>query len=182
MDPELPWLERSPNFPAESSCMLIVHITRWKDVRVSCRDPTEIAHPALHHKWGLTCLWHLESHVESTASNVVDAWQFFNKVRNHNITVSNRKRDLNSHLNSRSVRIVILRLVYITELSLIHRHVSWIHEQTPGSNGHTQNQIEMRPISLALAKIPPRDPHHSEQVAWLPLGTSRDSLRQTSQV
>ena len=31
MDPEMPWLERSPNFPAEASCMLIVHMTRWKD-------------------------------------------------------------------------------------------------------------------------------------------------------
>ena len=37
MDPEMPWLERSPNFPALSSCMLIVHITRWKDVWVPCR-------------------------------------------------------------------------------------------------------------------------------------------------
>ena len=27
MDPEMPWLERSTNFPAEASCMLIVHIT-----------------------------------------------------------------------------------------------------------------------------------------------------------
>ena len=36
MDPEMPWLERSPNFPAEDSCMLIVHITRWKDVWVPC--------------------------------------------------------------------------------------------------------------------------------------------------
>ena len=32
MDPEMPWLERSTNLPAEASCMLIVHITRWKDV------------------------------------------------------------------------------------------------------------------------------------------------------
>ena len=29
----------------------------------------------------------------------------------------------------------------------------------------SQNQIEMRPISLALAPKPPRDPHHTEQVA-----------------
>ena len=46
----------------------------------------------------------------------------------------------------------------------------------------TQNQIQMRPISLALAPWPTRDPHHTEQVAWLPLGTSRDSLRQPSHV
>ena len=30
MDPEIPWLERSPNFPTEASCMLIVHL--WKVV------------------------------------------------------------------------------------------------------------------------------------------------------
>ena len=76
---------------------------------------------------GLTWHWHLESHVEFTASNVDNAWQFFNVVRNPNITVSNRKRDLNSNLISRSVRIVLPRLVYITELSLIPRQVSWRH-------------------------------------------------------
>ena len=38
MDPEMPWLERSPNFPAEDSCMLILHITRWEDVWVPWRD------------------------------------------------------------------------------------------------------------------------------------------------
>ena len=32
MYPEMPWLERSPNFPAEASCMIIVHITRWKEL------------------------------------------------------------------------------------------------------------------------------------------------------
>ena len=47
-------------------------------------------------RMGLTCLWQLESHVEFTASNFDDAWQFFNIVRNPNITVSNRKRDLDS--------------------------------------------------------------------------------------
>ena len=79
-------------------------------------------------KRGLTCLWQLESQVEFTASNVDDAWQFFfNIVRNPNITVSNRKRDLNSHFTSRSVRIVLPRLVYIPELSLIPRQVSWLH-------------------------------------------------------
>ena len=50
MDPEMPWLERSPNFPAESSCMLILHITRWNDVWVPCRDLTESPRPPLHHK------------------------------------------------------------------------------------------------------------------------------------
>ena len=56
MDPEMPWLERSPNFPAEASCMLIVHITWSKDVWVFCRDPRKS--PSLHiiSKMGLTCL------------------------------------------------------------------------------------------------------------------------------
>ena len=78
-------------------------------------------------KRDLTCLWQLESHVLFTASNFDDAWQFFNIVRKPNITVSNRKRDLNSHLTSRSVRIVLPRLVYIPKLSLIPRQVSWLN-------------------------------------------------------
>ena len=78
-------------------------------------------------KRGLTCLWQIESHVDFTAWNVDDAWQFFNIVRNPNITVSNRKRDINYHLNSRSVRIVLSRLVYIPELSVIPRQVTWLH-------------------------------------------------------
>ena len=78
-------------------------------------------------KRGLTCLWQLESHVEFTASNADDAWQFFNIVWNPNIIVSNRKRDLNSHLTSRTVRIVLPRLVYIHFVSLIARQVSWLH-------------------------------------------------------
>ena len=127
MDPDMPWLERSPNFPEEASCMLIVHITRWKNVWVPCRDPTESPRPPLHLKRGLTCLWQLENHTEFTASNVDHAWQFFNIVRNPNITVSNRKRDLKSHLTSKSVRIVLPRLGYIRELSLIPRQVPWLH-------------------------------------------------------
>ena len=78
-------------------------------------------------KMVLTCLWQLESHVEFIASNVDDAWKFFSIVRNPNITVSNRKTDLNSHLNSRSVRIVLPHLVYIPKLSLIPWQVSWLN-------------------------------------------------------
>ena len=37
---------------AEASCMLIVHITRWKDVWVPCRDPRKIPRPPLHLKNG----------------------------------------------------------------------------------------------------------------------------------
>ena len=78
-------------------------------------------------KWVLTCLWQLERHGEFTASNFDDAWHFFNTVRNPNITVSNRKRDRNSHLTSRSVRIVLPPIVYIPEMSLIPRQVFWLH-------------------------------------------------------
>ena len=87
-------------------------------------------------KIGLTCLWQIESHVEFTASNFDDAWQFFTIVRIPNITVSNRKRDLNSHLTSRSVCIFLPNLVYIPELSLIPRKVPDFNEQTRVSNGH----------------------------------------------
>ena len=78
-------------------------------------------------KRGLPSLWQLEIHVEFTASNFDDAWQFFNIVRNTNIILSNRKRDLNSQLTSRSVHIALPRLVYIPEMSLIPRQVSWLH-------------------------------------------------------
>ena len=87
-------------------------------------------------KMGLTCLWQKESHVDFTASDFDDAWQFFNIVKNPNITVSNRKRDLNSHFTSRSVCIFLPRLVYISELPLIPRQVPDFNEQTRVSNGH----------------------------------------------
>ena len=86
-------------------------------------------------KMGLTCLWKLESHVEFTASNCDDAWQFFNIASNPNITVSNRKRDVNAHLNSRSFCIFLPCLGYIPELSLIPRQVPDFNEQTRVSNG-----------------------------------------------
>ena len=87
----------------------------------------------------LTCLWQLESHVELTASNFDDARQFFNIVRNPNITVSNIKRDLNSHLTSRRVCIFLPRLVYIPELSLIPRQFPDFNEPTRVSNGHPRS-------------------------------------------
>ena len=99
-------------------------------------------------KRGLTCLWQLESHVEFTASNVDDAWQFFNIVRNPNITVSNRKRDLNTHLTSRSVRIVLPRLVYIPELSSYLDRCADFTEQTPVSNGHPCHNSRIYPRFL----------------------------------
>ena len=127
MDPEMPWLERSTNFPAEASCMIIVHIARWKDVWVPCRDPTESPRPPLHLRKGPNMPLITQSHVEFSAFNVDDACQFYNIVRNPNITVSNRKRDLNSHLTSRSICIVLPFIVYIPEVSLIPREVSWLH-------------------------------------------------------
>ena len=60
-------------------------------------------------------------------------WQFFNIVRNPNITVSNRKRDLDSPLTSRSVCIFRPRLVYIPELSLLPRQVPDFNEQCASS-------------------------------------------------
>ena len=99
-------------------------------------------------KMGLTRLLQLESHVEFTASKFEDACQFFNIVRNPNITVSNRKRDLNSHLTSRSVCISLPRLVYIPELSLIPRQVPDFNEQTRVSNGHPRCNSRIYPRFL----------------------------------
>ena len=104
-------------------------------------------------KMGLTCLWQLESHVGFTPSNFDDAWQFLNIVRNPNITVSNRKRDLNSHLTSRSVCIFMPCLVYIPELSLIHRQFPDFNEQTRVSNGHPRSNSRIyRRFLLQLEK------------------------------
>ena len=127
MDPEKPWLERSPNFPAEDSCMFIVHITRWKDVWVPYRDRTESPRPPHHLKKGPNMPLTTRKPRGVHCFNFDDAWKFFTIVRNPDITVSNRKRDVNSHLTSRSVRIVLPRLLYIPELSLIPRQVSWLH-------------------------------------------------------
>ena len=99
-------------------------------------------------KLGLTSLWQLESHVEFTASNFDDAWRYFSIVRNPNITVSNRKRDLNAHITSRSVWIFLPRLVYLPELSLIHRQVPDFNEQTRVSNGHPRCNSRIYPRSL----------------------------------
>ena len=61
-------------------------------------------------KRGLTSFGQLESHVDFTASNVDDAWQFLNIVRNPNITVSNRKWSSVSLLTSRSLCIFLRSL------------------------------------------------------------------------
>ena len=44
------------------------------------------------------------------------------------------------------------------------------------------NQLEMTTNSPALASQQCPIPHHTGQLAWLPLGNSRDSLRHPSQV
>ena len=44
------------------------------------------------------------------------------------------------------------------------------------------NQLEMTTNSPALASEQCTIPHHTGQLAWLPLGNSRDSLRHPSQV
>ena len=84
-----------------------------QDERMS-ESPVETLQKALGihliSKRGLTSLWHLKSHVEFTASNVDDSWQFLNIVRYPNITVSNRKWSSVSLLTSRSVRIVLRSL------------------------------------------------------------------------
>ena len=124
-------------------------------------------------KMGLTCLWRLESHVEFTASNFYDAWQFFNIVRNPNIPVSNRKRDLNFHLTSRSVCIFLPRLVYIPELSVILRQVPDFNEQTRVSNGHPRWNSRIYPSFLPhLEKTHETFPSLRDE-AWFPCNVSR---------
>ena len=115
-------------------------------------SPVEILWKALGlhfiSKRGLMCLSQLESHVAFTASNLDDAWQFFNIVRNPSITGSNRKRDLNSHLTSRSVRIVLPRLVYIPELSHIPRQVFSLHWTNSSFDVHLRCNSRIYPRFL----------------------------------
>ena len=47
---------------------------------------------------------------------------------------------------------------------------------------YSPNQLEMTTNSPALASEQCPIHHHTEQLAWLPLGISRDSLRHPSQV
>ena len=148
MDPEITWLERSPNLPADASCMLIIHITRWKDVWVPCRDPRKSRRPPLHLKNGPNMPLTTRKPSGVHCSNFDDAWQFFNIVRNPNITLSNRKRDLNSHLTSRSVCIFLPRLLYIPDLSHIPRQVPDFNEQTRVSNRHPRCNSRIYPRFL----------------------------------
>ena len=124
-------------------------------------------------KLGLTCLSQLESQVEFATSDFDDAWQFFNIDRNPNITVSNRKRDLNSHLTSRSVCIFLPCLVYIPEMSLIPRQVPDFNEQTRVSNGHPRCNSRIYPRFLPhLEKTHETFPSLRDE-AWFPCNVSR---------
>ena len=122
---------------------------------------------------GLTCLWQRESHVEFTASNFDDAWQFFNIVRNPNITVSNTKRYLDSHLTSRSICIFLPRLVYIPELSLIPRQDPDFNEQTKVSNGHPRCNSGIYPRFLPQLKKTHETFHSLRDEARFPCIVSR---------
>ena len=148
MDPEMPWLERSPNIPAEASCMLIVHITRWIDVWVPCRDPTESHRPSLHLKKGPNMPLTPRKPRGVHRFNVDDAWKFFNIVRNPNITVANRKRDLNSHLTSRSVCVVLPRRDYILSCPSYLDSGPDFTEQTPFSKGYPRLNSRIYPRFL----------------------------------
>ena len=47
---------------------------------------------------------------------------------------------------------------------------------------YTPNKLQMKPDSAALAPEPSHIPHHTGQVAEVPLGNSRDSMRHLSLV
>ena len=59
----------------------------------------------------ITSLWHLERHTEFIASKCDDGWLFLKMDRGPNIAVSNRKWNSVSCLTSRSVCIVLPRVV-----------------------------------------------------------------------
>ena len=173
MDPEMPCLkEVQISLQKFHACSSFIS----QDERMS-ESPVETLEKALGlhfiSKRGLNCLWQLESNVEFTASNVDDAWQFFNIDRYPNITLSNRKRDLNSHLTSRSVRIVLPCLVYIPELSLYLDRCPEFTEQTPVSNGHPRRNSRIYPRFLPqLEKTHETFPSLRDE-AWFTVTVSR---------
>ena len=95
------------------------------------KSPVESLEKAiiLHLFWteGLTSFWHIERCAEFIASKGDDAWLFVKIDRNTNINVPTNKGCLASRLTSSSVCIVLKSLVYIHELSVIPRQVSWLH-------------------------------------------------------
>ena len=63
MDPEMPWLERSTNFPAEASCMLIVHVTRREEHWCHLRNAKLIGVPQINSRWSTLPLHWIHSHL-----------------------------------------------------------------------------------------------------------------------
>ena len=114
-----------------------------QDERMS-ESPVETLQKALGFhfitKRGLTCIWKLESHVEFTASNVDDSWQFFNIVRNPNITVSKRKETWTpTYLPEAS----ILSCDFQCTLLSFASYLDWcpdFTEQSPVSKGHPRRK------------------------------------------
>ena len=154
--------------------MLIVHVTRWKDVWVPCRDPTESPRPPLHLKKGPNMPF---TSRKPRGVHCLKCWRcltIFYIVRNPNITVSNRKRDLNSHLISRSVWIFLPRLVYISELSLIPRQVPDFNEQTRLSNGHPRYNSRIYPKFLPQLEKTHETFHSLRDEARFPCIASRE--------
>ena len=82
----------------------------------------------------LTCLWQFKSHVEFTASNFDDARQFFNVVRNPNITVSNRKKRPELPLNFQ-------KRPYYPAMPRLH---SWVLPHTYTGVLTSMNRLEFR--------------------------------------
>ena len=144
----MPWLKRSSDFPAVAwmQAHLSSHIIKqwmillwriWKKTWV----PTSSGE-------GPHICWHFERHSEFNSSKVDDYWHFMKIDRNPNITMPTRKRDLNSHLTSRSVCIVLPSLVYISQVSVIPRQVSWIHWRNSSLNGHPHHKSRIYPRFL----------------------------------
>ena len=99
---------------AKFSCRGFMHSHRsyhkWKDVWVPCRDPTESPRSPPQLEKGPHIPLTIQEPRGFHCFKLDDAWQFWNIVRNHNITVSNRKWSSLSLLTSRRVRIVLRSL------------------------------------------------------------------------
>ena len=125
MDPEIPWLKRRRISLQRLKCRLIFNITRWKDVRITNRDPREsTSTPPPLDKGPHITLTTQEAH-RFQCFKVDDAWLFLNSVRNPNITVPTRNWTSFSRFTSRSIRIVLPSVLYIPEVFIVTRQESW---------------------------------------------------------
>ena len=111
MDPEMPWFEEGQiSLQSLNVCSsFISQDERMSEFSVKTLQKALGLH--LISKRGLRYLWHIERHAQFTASNVDDAWEFLNIVRNSNISVSTRKWPSVSLLTSRSAFNVLTSLV-----------------------------------------------------------------------